>query len=377
MTREQFALLEEILSQERFREWAMGEAPEMDDFWEAWVGNDPAKKEILLHAREIAGSFHYKTPPISEEYILEKVNQAISAGRSSVAGDETPGGTLFRKRTVPAGLLLKSAASVLLVLGLGWAGYRYLSAPDTNALQSGINTGVSRTAPSLVSVRNTDPSPRHIRLSDGSSVILQSGSAITFPETFAPGSREVRLYGEAFFEVVKNPEVPFYVLANQTVTKVVGTSFRIKAKPDVPLLEVNVKSGTVAIFTDKVTAGLNLNEYPRGRVTVLNKNEKAVFELSGNELRKQAEIADLPVRLPIEKLSFRYESTPLQTVFSDLQAAYGVNIVYDSEQLSGCSLTAELGDEPLYNKIKWICSILEADYRLSDNEITIYGKPCQ
>lgn len=371
MTHDRIKLLDEILSIPRFREWCLGEAPEMDDFWTAWTGNDPVKAEVLEHAKEITRSFRDRVRPIPEEYISEKVRLAISsAGENGAIGLPGPAD----RRWAP---FLKIAASFLLVAGLGWGAYTYYSGRDAALTATSDLPSAGSAGSGLVTVLNTDSFLRHVHLSDGSSVILQPGSEIRFPEVFPAGKREVRLSGEAFFEVVKDKDAPFYVLASETITKVVGTSFRLKARPGVPFLEVNVKSGTVAVFRDKIREGYDVSAYPQERVTLLNKNQKAVFGLSGDELQPRIELRDIPVRLPIEKLSFAYESTPLSAVFADLEAAYGVRIEYNSEQLAGCSLTAELSDEPLFTKIKWISAILEADYTITDTEIIINGKPCQ
>ncbi len=375
MTHDRFKLLEEILSMPRFREWCLGEAPETDDFWTGWADGDPVRTEVLEYAKEITRSFQDKIQPVSEAYIFEKVSLAISAARN---GD---GVSPSRAKDTVWISFAKVAASVLLIMALGWGAYLYYdhnydhrgpALTETSSLPAG-----SAAASRFITVQNTGDFLRHVHLSDGSSVILQPGSRIRFPEIFPAGKREVHLSGEAFFEVVKNKKAPFYVLANEAITKVVGTSFRVKAKPGVPFLEVNVKSGTVVVFKDKMKDGYDVNAYPDDRVTVLNKNEKAIFELSGAELLPQAELRDMPARLPIEKLGFVYESTPLSDVFAELEAAYGVKINYNSEQLAGCSLTAELSDEPLFTKIKWIAAILEADYTITDNEIIINGKPCQ
>lgn len=371
MTHDQFKLLEEILSMPRFREWCLGEAPETDDFWTGWAGNDPVKTEVLEYAKEITRSFQDKIQPVSEAYIFEKVSLAISAGRDG--GMISPPGA----KSMVWMPFVKTAASVLLIVALSWGAYLYYNRIGPLLTETSSVSTASAADSRFITIQNTGSALRHVHLSDGSSVILQPGSQIRFPEIFPAGKRQVHLSGEAFFEVVKNKKAPFYVLANEAITKVVGTSFRVKAKPGVPLLEVNVKSGTVVVFKDKMKEGYDVSAYPGNRVTILNKNEKAIFELSGTELLLQPELRDMPARLPIEKLGFVYESTPLPDVFTELEAAYGVTINYNSEQLAGCSLTAELSDEPLFTKIKWIAAILEADYTITDNEIIINGKPCQ
>mgnify|MGYP001472807545 FL=1 len=64
-----------------------------------------------------------------------------------------------------------------------------------------------------------------VKLPDGSTVKLNSGSSITYPEMFLDDRREVVLKGEGFFDVKKNQKQPFIVMANKAKVKVLGTSF--------------------------------------------------------------------------------------------------------------------------------------------------------
>ena len=66
-------------------------------------------------------------------------------------------------------------------------------------------------------------------LSDGTRVWLNSESELEFPVFFGKGERVVRLGGEAFFEVTPDAARPFIVRTNDIRTRVLGTSFNIKA----------------------------------------------------------------------------------------------------------------------------------------------------
>ena len=90
----------------------------------------------------------------------------------------------------------------------------------------------------MVEQTNNSNKPQIITLSDGSSVLLQPNSKLSYPKIFTGNERKVYLSGEGFFEISKNPKKPFFVYANEIVTKVVGTSFRVKAYSDQPDVEV-------------------------------------------------------------------------------------------------------------------------------------------
>ena len=98
-----------------------------------------------------------------------------------------------------------------------------------------------------------------VTLSDGTKVMLNANSTLEYPASFGDASsdkendaadaahqvREVRLKGEALFEVTKNPHRPFVVKAGEMQTQVLGTVFDVKAyrkdAPKVTLMQGKVK----------------------------------------------------------------------------------------------------------------------------------------
>lgn len=69
-----------------------------------------------------------------------------------------------------------------------------------------------------------------VTLSDGTKVMLNANSTLEYPASFDDAEvREVRLKGEAHFEVIKNPHRPFVVKAGEMQTQVLGTIFDVKA----------------------------------------------------------------------------------------------------------------------------------------------------
>lgn len=83
-------------------------------------------------------------------------------------------------------------------------------------------------------------------LPDGSTGWLNSGSIIRYPVQFR-SERSVTLNGEAYFDVVKNPDSPFIVDANQVKVKVLGTSFNVVSYDLDSISEVIVASGKVEV----------------------------------------------------------------------------------------------------------------------------------
>lgn len=84
-------------------------------------------------------------------------------------------------------------------------------------------------------------------LPDGTLVKLNGNSKILYAENFIGGTREVFLYGEAFFEVVRDETKPFVIKTKDIQVQVLGTSFNIKSYPGNETSIVSVESGKVAV----------------------------------------------------------------------------------------------------------------------------------
>lgn len=84
-------------------------------------------------------------------------------------------------------------------------------------------------------------------LPDGSTVWLNAGSSISYGAGFNDKKRELTLFGEAYFDVVKQPDRPFIVHAGSIQIKVLGTSFNVKSYPEDAMVETTLIKGLVQI----------------------------------------------------------------------------------------------------------------------------------
>ena len=143
------------------------------------------------------------------------------------------------------------------------------------------------------------------------------------------------------------------------------TPDQIKAIADEKEITVAVKTGKVSVFSERASPTL-----------LLTCNQQATFERSQAKFVRSALKSPVLLNIPIENQEFTYSEAPATAVFDALAKAYGVNMVFDRNSLAHCSITATLGDEPLENKLKWLCTILEAKYTITEDSITITGNPC-
>ncbi|MEO5891735.1 MAG: FecR domain-containing protein [Ferruginibacter sp.] len=124
-------------------------------------------------------------------------------------------------------------------------------------------------APSTLKVATTEGERKKLILPDHSTVWLNEFSSLEYAKNFnGQSNRLVKLEGEAFFEVTKNPEKRFIVEAGSTKTQVYGTSFNVKA-----LVNENLQ---VALLEGKVSFSDLHNNWTEtlkpGELAYINKN---------------------------------------------------------------------------------------------------------
>jgi len=113
---------------------------------------------------------------------------------------------------------------------------------------------------------------RKLVLSDGTKVWLNAGSKLTYPNVFSGDRREVKLEGEAYFEVAKVSKAPFSVHAGKITVGVLGTSFNLKAYTGDKDIETTLITGKVQVTMDNEPEKPILLS-PHEKLTIVNETE--------------------------------------------------------------------------------------------------------
>lgn len=220
-------------------------------------------------------------------------------------------------------------------------------------------------------ISNTGDLPQRVTLPDSSKVTLQPRSKLRFSTVFGKEERKVCLEGEAFFEVAHNEKVPFLVHVNRLTTKVLGTSFTVKAFRSESNVTVEVMTGKVSVYMNK-----KREKDTKTDEIILTPNQKIVYDKTVNKLSRM--IVDVPkVIVPAEEFRrMRFESAPVGQIFNAIEKVYGVDIVYDQKKFSGCMLTTAISDGDIYNRLDIICKVIGASYEIKEDRIVISGSGC-
>jgi ferric-dicitrate binding protein FerR (iron transport regulator) len=358
--------MEELAANPSFRRWTLFNDAQENAFWEEWLDLNPDKAELVEKAQQFLYATEASFDKISDEEVANEIYR-LSHAIGENTGKKSGRIISFRPQWYQV------AASVLLLIGMGWwINKQYVNKQPISAYQEIL----SQIQEPLKIEENSTQKPRIITLSDGSTILLQPKSRVTFPTTFTGNKREVFLSGEAFFEVAKNPQKPFYVYANTLATKVLGTSFKVTAFENEGDVKVVVKTGKVSVFPMTKAAVARQQADDKLGGMVLTPNQQIVF--ASKELRlTRSLIADPKVlEMPIQSQSFVFKGTPIKQVFETLEKSYGVKIIFDAELMKDCYLTASLSDEPLFEKIDLICKTIGAQYEQMDASIIINSKGC-
>jgi ferric-dicitrate binding protein FerR (iron transport regulator) len=205
---------------------------------------------------------------------------------------------------------------------------------------------------------------RQLVLPDGSEVTLNINSKIKYPTTFDKKERKVFIEGEAFFDVTKNPDVPFKISTGHAIIEVLGTSFNVSAYSTKEEVEVVVREGTVAL-SSKVN--------PNNRI-ILDSGVKGIYNHSNNYLLKKTNSDINFMAWKTGKIVFDNDS--LIKVLNTIGRIYNKRIILDNTDLSQCTLTVTFEKQSLESVLNVIESTLNLELREEDETITVTGDGC-
>jgi len=221
---------------------------------------------------------------------------------------------------------------------------------------------VITTASEQMLVENQTNSLYKQTLSDGSVVWLSPKSKLQYPKKFIGALRQVKMTGEAFFEVAKDHAHPFVIDGGGVITRVWGTSFRIKSSANIQT-EVSVLTGKVSVKLPEKD-GSELMLYPQ---------QKAVYNFTSHALVRAKESERSAIRM-WGKVTESFDNVPLDNVLAVLRNHYGMHIYTEDKELGKYLLKADFSDQSLPAILDMLQNSLNAGYTIDDTQIVLYRK---
>lgn len=191
-------------------------------------------------------------------------------------------------------------------------------------------------------------------LPDGSTITLNKHSKVSYSEPLFAQKRTVKMSGEVFFDVQKDPNKHFEVTANDVTVRVLGTSFNVKSNNK--MTEVIVETGLVQLSRNDV-------------LIKLAPDEKAIARpnASGFEQEQQTDRLYDYYRSKL----FKLDGTPLWRFVEVLNDAYKTKIVIENSAIASLPLTTTFDNDSLPEILNTVCMSLHLRTERRGNTITI------
>lgn len=279
----------------------------------AWIAQDPANHEIFEHLQEIHNATgKYLQQPVDTNVAWQKVAGRIRQNAPVIQM------TLRRAMSI-------AAIFILVVAGAWFSRTLFFGATWEKAVA--VKENVEK------------------RLPDGTVVWLRKGGTLEWHSDFAD-HREIRLNGEAFFDVQHNAEKPFTVSTGQSVTTVLGTAFSIRSVGGFD--QVIVTRGKVNVAP--VTANKPVAQLLPGDKLILSKDKLMRSSVSDSNY----------IAWKTGVLNFR--DVNLERALRSVSDFYQIAIKVDAkDKAQNAPLTASFDHEPLEKVLNEISLITGLD----------------
>jgi len=323
--------------------------PNEESRWTAFLNGEPDISDISkLEADEMEDyTAAWEAAGTSFSYSSANPNQAwLTIQKEMAKSDKSQKLKIFKLR------VLKYAAMIVMVMGVGFATYQVVRTPEKQV-----------EVPVMMAVAKTDAHPVNltvITLPDGSTVKMNASTQIEYPESFSANVRKVKLSGEAFFEVTRDTLRPFIIETANASVEVLGTSFNVSAYPSACLVEVNVKTG-------KVKLTQNTKDQSDRKSTILPAGERGWLRVANGEMGQDVVLAPNYSSWITKEISF--QRTPLSEAFSVLENTYHVRIKMESVDIGRIPYTANFADLKLDYIIEVIARTHKLKVKKSGDEI--------
>ena len=339
----------DFLTDPGFIKWVNHPDRESDAYWKHWMAAHPEHLPQLKLAREMLLRVRYKeieARPGAKRRILENILHAPPAAPNTSVPQGSRNKQVRVRLWEKAGQLARIAAILLVAISLSWMVYSP-EGPDATPT-------LAQQSP-LIHKYTVPGEKLQLTLPDGTRVWLNSVSELEFPEQFDTEERLVKLTGEAFFEVEKDPSRPFKVLAGGTVTTALGTSFNINTKASSGV-NVSLHTGRVKVEAPLIAEGVFLDpgrelqyDAHQERITVNGFNPSAVMGWKDGRLIFTESTLPEAVRL--------------------LEDWYGVKIHLDKADGVDWKYSGEYQNQTLDNVLNSMAYIQKFKYSIEGNKV--------
>jgi ferric-dicitrate binding protein FerR (iron transport regulator) len=229
---------------------------------------------------------------------------------------------------------------------------------------------------------STPPGARtKLSLPDGTTVLLNADSRLTYDEHFAGDNRDIQLSGEAYFDVAKDPHHPFLIHTSVIDIKVLGTAFNVRSYENEKITETDLLQGAVEVTlhnkpdkriilkpNEKLTVRNDQVNIDTGEATASDNSDSPLITVGKVHFQKK----DSSITETLwTKNRLAFDNTTLEDVALQLQRWYGITVVIRDEKLKDIRLNAFFGQEDLRQVMEALSIAGNFRYTIHNNEVII------
>ena len=194
---------------------------------------------------------------------------------------------------------------------------------------------------------------KSVLLSDGTKVILNSDSKLTYNRNYNENNRSVHLIGEAYFSVEKG-NIPFNVLTPYGKISVLGTSFNIRARNDG--FEVGVNDGEVQVSNEN---------------SLLNLSKGQLIDVESEFF--SSNIIQVPTDQYPDWLNRKFycNETTLESLCLEIERTFDIKINFTNPNLKNLTITGVIEASDLDNVLQTVSILTKHKFKLDGGTCTI------
>lgn len=229
-----------------------------------------------------------------------------------------------------------------------------------------VYTNTSKKEAKLVYNTLTIPYGKQLKvaLSDGTKVMLNSGSTFKYPVNFIKGKkRKVFLQGEAFFDVAHDKAHPFIVEANSLDIEVLGTTFNVANYSEDLTTEVVLVDGSVKLEANK--------DPENTEHTILTPGHKGIFEKEAQNIETKEVNTSIYTAWTNGYVVFR--ELPFDNILKKLERFYNVKIINTNAELGKekFNATIDVENEDIEMVLEYFNKLYDIQFEVINNEVVI------
>ncbi|MDX9881670.1 MAG: FecR family protein [Prolixibacteraceae bacterium] len=326
------------------------------------LNSEEEKNQVYTWLEENWEKTEHKGIDIPTEAILSKIHQHIT-NTVPIARQSTRQKTRIRRI---GSAISKYAAVCIVALGIEWFVFGHGN-------PFAVHSKTTVQADQYHEINVPKGSKSYVVLADSTKVWLNAGARFRYPASFQKDCREVFLEGEAFFDVSKNEEMPFFVNMDGMDIKVLGTRFNVEAYADEKNIEATLVEGVIEVVglrSDKLNKN-NLQLKP-GQKLILVK-EKSGQENAPVKI-KSAELINLNDTKPetawVEDKMIFYKER-FDNVKTKMERWYGVTIDIQNPEILDYRFTGTFDEETFEQALQALKKAARFDYQIHKKHVVI------